>query len=236
MNLQHKIENNKGNFLIYLNYRLRYFLSYCGLKSINQSKILLFLFCVSIIYCYTGCSGLSVKEEKDARGRIIRKEIYKGGVAVPWWTEVFSYEKGEISRVKFFITINNKNIQSGRINYKYDGRKLKRIEYYSISSIDRRSLKRHGVDIYYYLDDSLVKRRIIEYEHNQKTGGSIQISQYVVRFKKNSVQSMETWMLEKKTKKIIKNKEDSTSIIHDMIGNIEKSQRDRCKGTRLIDI
>ncbi len=242
------------------NGRSRYLLSNIMSANKDHRKVIISLFVLAAVF---SCSGLSVKEKSDDLGRIVRKTTYidgnvdsqeeirykddtekpvlkvhkklRGDKVVPEWFELFTYENDQIDQIKIFIIANNKQILSGKIVYKYHIGKLKKIEYYSIPGIKNLKLNRHGLDLYNYRDGSLSQRRIIEYEYNPTTGKSMQISQYVVHFRDNSIQSMETWMLEKKSRKILKNKEININIILEMISNIEKSQRERCKGTRLIE-
>lgn len=225
-------------------------------RVINGMVILLF-----IISVLTGCKGQSVKEERDNFGRVVRRVIYKNkriecqeeikylnntdkplikvykkiteGEPVPWWMEVYSYDGDKISQIKFFINIESKRTLSGKIDYQYENEKLKMIEYYSLIGDENQALNRHGFDLYYYSSDNLVNRRIIEYEYNPQTGDSMQISQYVVEYRDNTIQSMETKMLDRDSREMITKNETNIDIINEMINNIEKSLRDRCIGKSL---
>jgi hypothetical protein len=45
---------------------------------------------------------------------------------------------------------------------------------------------------------------------------------------------MQTWILDKKSKNIIKSEENNLNIIEEIIKNIEKSLKERAKGIKLI--
>ena len=93
---------------------------------------------------------------------------------------------------------------------------------------------KHGLDIYSYFKGNLKERRIIEYEYNFQTKRAMQISQYVVFYKNNRQQYMQTLMLDKKSKNIIKNEEKSLNIISEMIKNIENNLFERAKGVKYL--
>ena len=228
-------------------------------KLIKYLKSIFYL--IFILIVFSACSGPSVKEEKDGLGRIVRKAIYKynkiefqeetkylentdkplikvyrkinNGTPVPWWIEVYSYENDRISEIKFLVTINNEKISSGKIKYQYETDKLKMAEYYSVTNIKNQNLNRHGFDLYYYSNNVIVNRRIIEYEYTQEAGESIQISQYVIQYENNKIQSMETKMLDRKTNEMITKNEANVDIINEIIINIKKSLKDRCIGNNL---
>ena len=125
--------------LIILSRRWRY-----SILNINRMKyFLLFAFLVSFI----NCSQLSIKEEKDNLGRVVRSVSYisgepdtieiiryigktnkvltkefiklKNGFQVYNWTEAFTYNKGRISQINYFINLNERKFKSGNINFKY---------------------------------------------------------------------------------------------------------------------
>lgn len=204
------------------------------------------------------CSHLSVREEKDDMGRIIRSTTYiedapdtiiitryigktekplsreyikkKKELTVHSWLETYTYNKGKISIIKFFIEKNGNKLQSGEITYNYKKENLNKIEYRSLLQTGDKKLFMHGMDIYNYSDDELVSRRIIEYELNPKSKASIQLSQYLINYSDNEIDSMQTKILDKKSNSIINNEETDLEIIMEMIANIEKSLYERCKG------
>ncbi len=102
-----------------------------------------------------------------------------------------------------------------------------------MTNIKNQNLNRHGFDLYYYSNNVIVNRRIIEYEYTQEAGESIQISQYVIQYENNKIQSMETKMLDRKTNEMITKNEANVDIINEIIINIEKSLKDRCIGNNL---
>lgn len=216
---------------------------------------------IFIIIILSGCSGPSVRDEKDGLGRTVRKAVYQNnkiefqedtkylentdmplvkvyrkiidGASVPWRMEVYSYDNERASEIKFFVTLKTEKISSGKISYQYEGGKLKMAEYFSVIDVNKETLNRHGFDLYYYSNDAIVNRRIIEYDYNRETGDSIQISQYVIQYENNNILSMETKMLDRKTNEMITNNETNVDIIKEMINNIEKSLKDRCIGNNL---
>ena len=230
------------------------------LNKLNKYLKSVFYF-IFIYIIFSACSGPSVRDEKDGLGRTVRKAIYQNnkiefeedtkylentdkplikvyrriinGTPVPWWMEVYSYENDNVTEIKFFVTINTEKISSGKISYQYEGDKLKMAEYFSVTDVNNQTLNRHGFDLYYYSNNAIVNRRIIEYEYNPETGDSIQISQYVIQYDNNKIQSMETKMLDRKSNEMITRNETNIDIINEMIINIEKSLKDRCIGNNL---
>ncbi|MCU0821358.1 MAG: hypothetical protein MUC95_02650 [Spirochaetes bacterium] len=222
----------------------------------------MFIFFLSIITVFFACSAHEIKDKKDGMGRTVRKAILKNnivefqvdtkylektnsplikvyrkvidGTPVAWWTELYTYENDRVSEVKFLVNINSEKIPSGKISYQYESDRLKMAEYFSIFDKNSQVLNRHGFDLYYYSNGAIVNRRIIEYEYNRQTGDSIQISQYVIQYDNNGIQSMETKMLDRKINEMITKNETNTGFINEMIANIEKSLRDRCIGINLI--
>jgi flagellar biosynthesis regulator FlaF len=63
----------------------------------------------------------------------------------------------------------------------------------------------------------------------------MQLSQYDLLYKDNKVISMHTWILDKKSKNIIKSEENNLNIIEEITKNIEKSLKERVKGIKLIN-
>ena len=214
-----------------------------------------------ILFTTLGCSGISVIEDKDSKGRIYRKATYfdgklqaqeettysgsslkpstkifkilRGVKLIPIREENYFYRNQALSSIRFYIYSDNARILSGKINYFYNNSLPRRIEYYSITDIERKKIFRSGIEIYSYNDNRLEQRRIIEYEYNPKTKKAMQLSQYVLLYKNNKGISMQTWILDKKSKNIIKNEENNLNMITEMIKNIEKSLRERAKGIKL---
>ncbi len=217
-----------------------------------------------ILLIAVSCSGVSIIEEKDSKGRIYQKSSYldgelksvedtkylgdsskplirifktlQGTRLVSIREENFFYKNRILSDILYYIYIDNAKILSGKINYFNSNGLTKRIEYYSLTSINRKNLFRSGIEIYSYNDHRLEKRRIIEYEYNNETKKTMQLSQYDLLYKDNKVISMQTWMLDKKSKNIIKSEENNLDIIEEIIKNIEKSLKERAKGIKLINM
>jgi hypothetical protein len=222
-----------------------------------------FLNIILAVYCLISlsCSFLSPTRETDSAGRIVREVTYdkdvsdtititkyigntekplskeyvklKDSVPVHSWTEIYYYNKGKINFTKFFVDINSSKVQSGEMTFIYSEDHYDMIEYFSLLDINDKSFFRHGLDIYKYSENELQNRRIIEYEKSQETMMDIQISQYVINYADNKIESMRTRMLDKNTNKIVNNNETDLKIIQEMIFNIEKSLVDRCKGYKL---
>ncbi len=214
-----------------------------------------------ILFITLGCSGISVIEDKDSKGRIYRKATYldgklqaqeeikylgsslkpstkifkilRGARLIPIREEAYFYRNQALRSIKYYIYSKNTKVLSGKINYFYNNSLPKRIEYYSITDINRKKIFRSGIEIYSYNDHRLEQRRIIEYEYKPETNKTMQLSQYVLLYKNNKGISMQTWILDKKSKNIIKNEENNLNMITEMIKNIEKSLRERAKGIKL---
>ena len=160
---------------------------------------------------------------------------HQGRKSYPIREEVFVYKKGLVTQINYYIYKNMIRIKAGKIDFIYKNNKPEIIEYYSIIDIANMNMFKYGIDLYTYSDDILIKRRIIEYEHNPKSKNVMQLSQYVIYYKKEKIEFMQTWMLDKKTKKIIKNKEIDLHIIVEMINNIEKNLNKRATGIIYLD-
>jgi hypothetical protein len=214
-----------------------------------------------ILFITLVCSGISVIEDKDSKGRIYRKSTYldgklqaqeetkylgsslkpstkifkilRGTRLIPIREEGYFYKNQALRSIKYYIYSINTKILSGKINYFYNNSLPKRIEYYSITDINRKKIFRSGIEIYSYNDHRLEQRRIIEYEYKPESNKTMQLSQYVLFYKNNKGISMHTWILDKKSNNIIKNEENNLNMITEMIKNIEKSLRERAKGIKL---
>jgi hypothetical protein len=224
---------------------------------------ILFYACVFAVAC--GCTSLSVVENRDELDRVIEKATYKHGAldyiedttyidntknpsqivykkqkgiqVAPFREEVFTYTNGIISNINYYIYIDNVRTRAGGINCHFDAsNKPVKFEYYSLTDGSARRTFMSGVDIYNYSNGVLSSRRIIEYEHDPSTESKIQLSQYLIYYENAGIKSMQTWVLEKVSGRIIKNEERDIKIIREMMLNIEKSMKERARGIRLLNI
>lgn len=218
---------------------------------------------IVIFALFIGCSGLSITEEKDSLGRINKRLVYvdgklntveeiqydkrstrpvvkifkkeKAGEFYAIREENYSYQNKVLSSITYYIYIEKRKVLSGKINYFYTGdNQPKRTEYYAITDLRRKKVFRSGIEVYTYADADPEKRRIIEYEYNKNTNRTMQLSQYVVLYENDKIVSMQTWILDKNSKNIIRNEENNLNIILEMIKNIEKSLVERTKGIKFI--
>ncbi len=208
-----------------------------------------------------GCSNISVNKEKDSAGRVIRSVSYKDGVPdtitlIKYigatdkplskenfeikegvtshnWTENYIYYRGKVSIINFFIDCNEKKLKCGRIVYNYSGDQKTRVEFFSLLDVKGNSLFIHGLDLYTSPEKGLVTRRIIEYEQNPDTLVNMQVSQYVIKYIDNKVFSMQMYILDKESRRIINSQETNLKVIEKMIGTIEKRLKDQCKGYKI---
>ncbi len=209
------------------------------------------------------CSGSQVRERLDASGRVSKKEFYvenrldhieeiayagdskspervvylrhSEGRLLPYHEKVFSYAGGAVSKIQYYIYIGDKKLPSGRITYSYDAARLQKSEYHSISDLAARRMFLSALDVYTYNGDGdLVSRRIIEYGYNHESGSGMQLSQYLIGYKKHRAVSMDASILDKKSNGIVQIKETSRAIVAEMVGNIEKNINERAKGTGLL--
>ena len=223
-----------------------------------------------VLLFLAACSSLSVIEDRDDRGRIIKKSTFKkgklkqvaeitykkdsgkpskilhlrseDGKLLPYLEERFQYKNdknGILTKADYSIFLNHgkpQRVKSGYSNFYLDGeyRPLK-FEYFSIAGIDNKKMFRSCLDLYGYSGDKkLETRRIIEYDYNPETRKEMQLSQYVLSYRDGKIETLQIWILDRKTGKIIKKQENNRKIIDEVVYNIEKSIKDRSKGLKFL--
>ena len=214
----------------------------------------------TLILCIC-CSGSRNVKKKDPLGRITSSLSYRGASVdyseefeyygnshnprriiyrkktsrglEPFREEVYTFKPDGLSKILFYVYVNNKKKHTGEILFYYNGKKIQRKEYYALP-VSGKQIALFGLDQYTYKDGVRTERRIIEYEYMPALGKSMQIGQYVVFYRKGCVSYMKLWIMDKKSKKIIEQMEKDTQFVDMKIRNIEKFYLNRTKGEQFI--
>lgn len=210
---------------------------------------------------FTSCAGSREVQRRDNLGRVVRISYYEGSSIqrmedisyygtshnpkkifymkkvglnlVPVREESYIFKGKKLSKLSFYSYKDKKKIKVGIIKYYYAGNHPFRIEYYSYL----RNYKKYfifGLDQYSYRGRILHQRRIIEYELNRKTDKSMQIGQYVVHYKKGKIHYMQSWIMDKKSKKIVEKTEKNAELIDNKIAFIEQFYNNRARNSKYI--
>ncbi|MCP4130294.1 MAG: hypothetical protein GY754_04875 [bacterium] len=193
---------------------------------------------VTAIMYYNG-NSLERVEEIEYYGNshnpsaiIYKKE--EGRKLSQYKSERYIFKGNNLVELSFFIYRNNGKIKTGMIKYYYyPNNNFKRIEYFSSSDLLTESEDKmfiFGLDQYTYKSRQLISRRIIEYEFNPQTKKSMQIGQYVVYYNNGSIASMKSWILDRKSKKVVEKNEKNILFVSTKIKHIEEFYITRSRG------
>lgn len=210
---------------------------------------------VFLVLSTFSCAGAKIMERRDNLGRTVRISYYERGdlehveeikyvdnsfnprkVEYRYYNgsrwvvrkeEKYYYRDNNLFRLAFFVHKKDEIEQTGSIVYRYSGTRPLRIEYYKNGPGGDYLM---ALDQYTYEGRSLDQRRLIEYEINPETGRRMQVGQYVIQYEKGEPQVIRSWVLDKKTKKIIEKKEERKQEVKEIIQRLEERFLHTCKG------
>ncbi len=215
---------------------------------------------ILIVFCIS-CAGSREVQRRDNLGRVVRTSYYEGNSIqrmedisysgtshnprkifymkkrglnlVPAREEIYTFNGNNLTKLSFYIFENKNRFKAGMIKYYYTDSKPFRIEYYSFLH-DIKKYFIFGLDQYTYSSRKLNQRRIIEFEFNRKTAKSMQIGQYVVNYNNGKIASMQSWIMDKKSKKIVEKTENNTEFIDNKIAFIEQFYNNRARSSKYL--
>jgi hypothetical protein len=225
----------------------------------NPSNIKYILFAVLFSI---SCTGMREVERKDIFGRVSAIVVYDGakiekiseiaysdnsfnpasiiykkdskGLLIPYKEEEYIYQYNNLKAIYFYIYINNIKTKTGWIDYNYNSNDLRDIGYYIL---DEKTgiLYMFAFDSYEYNENyKLTSRRFIEYEFQSEKNETTQTAQYVFIYDNGNVVEMKTWILDKKSNKIIEKKEKNLELVNIKIRSIEETCNLKVRGRDLI--
>ncbi len=162
--------------------------------------------------------------------------IYKkraGMDMVPYKEEQFEFQNNNLSKLSFFIFRDSKKINTGMIKYLYSDNKHNIIEYHSLNE-GLNKMFIFGLDQYIYRDDTLITRRLIEYDINPENNQPMQIGHFVISYRDEKIESMKLTIMDKDTKKIIEKYVKESDLVLKKIEDIEDYYIQRSKGKEFI--
>jgi hypothetical protein len=159
---------------------------------------------------------------------LYKKDI--NNALVPIRQEEYIYQYKNLKTVIYYVYNNKKKIKTGWIDYTYNSNNLKNISYYVID--DKTSIPfMFAFDSYDYDENyKLTSRRFIEYDLQSDKNETTQTAQYVFIYENGDITEMKTWILDKKSKKIIEKKEINRELVNMVIRNIEESCNTKVRG------
>lgn len=135
-----------------------------------------------------------------SESRFFRKEK---GLLRHYREGIYVYTDNRLSRLNYYRVESRRKLLSGFITYEYLHDRPALVSYYRLdpgsSTFYLASLDTSSVEP----QSGLRERRLIEYAPNEETGTIMQVGQYVIRYRDGRIESMKSWTLEKKSKKII---------------------------------
>ena len=225
---------------------------------LNKNCFFILSLCLFLSF---SCSSPRGVKKKDKLGRVTRVSYFEGSTVdriekIKYYgnshnplRKVFYRESGEglkkvkeinylfagnsLARITFSVYMNDRKEDTGMIKYFYMRDKFRRIEYYSYNR-DKKKMNIFGLDQYTYVNNVTHSRRIIEYEYNTETDRSMQIKQFVVYYQDGKPLKMKSWIMDKKSKKIIeKNCDDAKSVARSTAG-INKEYENRARAEEFL--
>ncbi len=225
-------------------------------------KQLIKIYIICMVLFFAACTGMREIERKDIFGRVSAIVVYNGskvekiseivysdnsfnptsviykkdnkGQLVPYKEEEYNYQDNNLKATVFYIYKNNKKLKTGWIDYNYNENNLKDIGYYIL---DEKTgiLYMFAFDSYEYDENNkLTSRRYIEYDFQPEKKETTQTAQYVFLYENGNVVELKTWILEKKSNKIIEKKETDLDFVNNTIKNIEETCNIKVRGKDLI--
>ena len=209
-------------------------------------RIFIYFICLSF---FLSCSAFREIEQKDSIGRVVKMAYYDGSQLehleeieyvgntynpdritfykmddyelFPFKYEVYAYNEKNITSISVLTYENEKKTKTGYINFTYtDSGAINSIEYHTYSS--RAGLYLIGLDQHTYDDKGLAFRRIIKYQLNSKTGGTMQKAQYQVFYCNKNPCNMKYGIIDRESNTIVEKKERDPEVINEKIKSLEK--------------
>ena len=220
------------------------------------------IYILSAAVFFAACTGMREIERKDIFGRVSAIVVYNGskiekiseivysdnsfnpssviykkdtkGLLVPYKEEEYNYQNNNLKATVFYIYSSNKKVKTGWIDYNYDNNNIKDIGYYILDE-KTGMLYMFAFDSYEYDDNNkLSSRRYIEYDFQPEKKETTQTAQYVFLYENGNVLELKTWILDKKSNKIIEKKELDLDSVNNTIRNIEETCNIKVRGRDLI--
>jgi len=210
-----------------------------------------------VILFAISCSGAREVQKRDNLGRVSAVSYYDGNALIrteefsyygnshnpwaiiykkknglelkPYREEEYVFSNNNLERISFYVYRRGEKEKAGMIRYFYKSERTDRIEYYTY----RKELQEFvifGLEQHFYNGNEMTSRRIIEFEFNGQTQKSMQIGQYVVYYEKGSISWMHSWIMNKKSKKIVEKKEFNSDLISNKVAFIEDFYMQRSRG------
>jgi hypothetical protein len=220
------------------------------------------IYILCAVFFLASCTGMREIERKDIFGRVSAIAVYNGskiekiseiaysdnsfnpasiiykkdikGLLIPYKEEEYIYQYNNLKSIVFYIYNNNKRIKTGWIDYNYNNNNLKNIGYYILDE-KIGILFMFAFDSYEYDDNyKLTSRRYIEYDYQPEKKEITQTAQYVFFYNNGNAVEMRTWILEKKSNKIIEKKEKNLELVNNTVRNIEETCNIKVRGKDFI--
>jgi len=157
---------------------------------------------------------------KSRKPHKIMYKCRKGKILAPFSEIKYSFINDTVTRKTFFkYTKNTKNIE-GHISYTYENDRVKEVRYYTMLKPGNKSFM-FALQQFSYSDANLKQRRFIHYQINPDTLKPMQNCQYVINYNDGKIESMKTWILDEKSKKVIEKNNNSIILITKIMKDLD---------------
>ena len=227
------------------------------MHKIEEILVKLFIVIPVVLLTLVSCSGRRVIEDRDNHNRAIKLTYYDGGSVdrveeiaykgnssnpseviykkyrrsklIPYKLEKYRFFNNDPVIITTYALIGNRRIRTGQIRYYYyANNEPKRKEFYTYIKAMKKMFI-FGVYQYKYKNEALKTLHINKYEFNPLFSKSMQVEQHMVFYTIGNISHMKSYVMEKKSRKLVEINERDPQLISDIINSIEKKFESRSK-------